>query len=62
MPRIFVSLLEGDCPATARPLLASSDRALVELIRRELSSRLADRPRPRVRRHKLRETSAMKPV
>lgn len=42
---IFISVLEGSSPLSAKPLFASSDRALVELVRRELSGRLGERRR-----------------
>lgn len=63
MPRIFISVLEGDSPATARPLLASSDRALVELVRRELSGRLGERRSRKPRRClRAREQGESKPT
>jgi hypothetical protein len=38
--RLFVSILEGDSPQNARPLLASEDARLVRVVAREINRRL----------------------
>lgn len=38
--RLFVSILEGDSPQNARPLLASEDARLVRAVAREINRRL----------------------
>ncbi len=41
MKRLFVTILEGDSPQTARPLMASEDPAVVRAVALELHKRLA---------------------
>jgi hypothetical protein len=40
MKRLFVAVLEGDSPQTARPIMASEDAAIVRVVARELAKRL----------------------
>jgi hypothetical protein len=44
MKRLFLTILEGDSPQTARPLLASEDPAIVRAVARELAKRLGPDP------------------
>jgi hypothetical protein len=44
MKRLFLTILEGDSPQTARPLMASEDPAIVRAVARELARRLGPDP------------------
>jgi len=40
--RRYLTIMEGATPATARPVIASEDPALIRAVVRELTRRLAD--------------------
>ena len=40
MSRLFLSILEGESPGTARPLFASSDAGLIRAVAEQLSVRM----------------------
>lgn len=41
---IFLTVFEGDSPAQARPVVATSDPAIIAVVRRLLWDRLAEAP------------------
>ncbi len=43
---LFLTILEGPTPTTARPFIATSDPDLIALVTRELMSRLTGDKRP----------------
>jgi len=42
---IFLTVFEGDSPAHARPVLATSDPAIIAVVRRLLMDRLTEEPK-----------------
>jgi hypothetical protein len=41
---LFLTVFEGDSPAQARPVVATSDPAIIAVVRRLLMDRLAEAP------------------
>jgi hypothetical protein len=41
---LFLTVFEGDSPAHARPVLATSDPAIIAVVRRLLMDRLVEEP------------------
>ena len=41
---LFLTVFEGDSPAQARPVLATSDPAIIAVVRRLLMDRLVEEP------------------
>lgn len=48
-PRLFLTVLAGEAPDCAEPLLASEDQQLIAAVARELMRRLGQTPEPVVR-------------
>ncbi len=59
MLRLFLAILEGRTPATARPILATEDEGIIRRVAQELIVRLAPRGDGSIRRERPRDDGSV---